>query len=79
MPEHLRGPLLARAQHYYDPTEPVPSGSSNLTPAEEACWRWCRAFRRAQDAQRTWLMGHGYADVQGHVDWHRYRADWPSP
>lgn len=78
MPVHLRGPLLARMRALYDRTEEPPATYSNLPPDEEAsCSRWCRAFRRVQDAQVTWLREHGYTDALGHVDWHRYNAERP--
>jgi len=63
-----------------DPTEPIPDGvvstlSSGTAAEQRAAWRWCAAFRRAQDERRAWLMEHGYADSRGHVEWQRLRAE----
>ena len=37
------------------------------------------AFRRLKDAQREWLIGHGYAGKQGHADWPRFNRDFNRP
>lgn len=80
MPELLRGPLRAHMAAVLDADGPIPDGvvstlSSGTAAEQRSAWRWCAAFRRAQDERRAWLIAHGYADQRGHVDWHRLRDE----
>ena len=37
------------------------------------------AFRRLHEAERGWLLEHGYVRPDGHVDWSRFNADYNRP
>ena len=83
MPEHLSGPVYQRMAAFYDPSESVPDWWSPRDPLgyygtraeQEGRWREASAFRRAQEARRTWLAERGYVRASGHVDWQRLNAD----
>jgi len=79
--------VVTRMQAFHDASETVPDWWSQREPTsyygtraeQEGRWREASAFRRLKDAQREWLIGHGYEGRQGHMDWGRFNRDYNRP
>jgi len=63
-PELFDGHVVTRMVAFIEPGDP-PSGYAG--------------WRRLKEAQRVWLIEHGYEGKQGHMDWSRFNADYNRP
>lgn len=63
-PELFDGHVVTRMVGFIEPGDP-PSGYA--------------AWRRLKEAQREWLILHGYEGRQGHMDWGRFNRDHNRP